>query len=208
MVAKLGLLEDFQHRDSIKEIRSNFCVLDFLHDATLTYHCCCSLRRTRLSHSEETPELRRTTTTDPAPGEETQELRGATQIDSAVTQEPIGIILRTGTLGHSIVTKGDFGHTLTRVLQGLQPKNCMKGLGHTCCDSVRQWAPTLGLETGVVTLTTPAKTVPGLTILGQHNGLHPQDWKGDSVEHMTGLINGMQITQQLHNNNDIHLFSV
>ena len=43
-------------------------------------------------------------------------------------------------------------------------------------------------------LTTPAKTVPGLTILGQHNGLHPQDWKGDSVDHMTGLINGMQIT--------------
>ena len=38
------------------------------------------------------------------------------------------------------------------------------------------------------------KTVPGFTTLGQHTGLHPQDWNRDLVDHSTGLINGMQIT--------------
>ena len=51
-------------------------------------------------------------------------------------------------------------------------------------------------------LTTLVKTVPGLTILGQHSGLHPQDWEGDSVDHMAGLINGMQITPGLHGDAD------
>ena len=57
------------------------------------------------------------------------------------------------------------------------------------------------------------KTVPGLTILGQRNGLHPQDWTGDLVDHSTGLINGMQsalglqgmqTTPKLHNQYNCH----
>ena len=57
------------------------------------------------------------------------------------------------------------------------------------------------------------KTAPGFTALGQHTGLHPQDWKGDLVDHSTGLINGMQITPglqgmqttpKMHNQHNCH----
>ena len=57
------------------------------------------------------------------------------------------------------------------------------------------------------------KTVPGLTTLGQHTGLHPHGWKRDLVDHSTGLINGMQIalglqgmqtTPNLHNQYNCH----
>ena len=57
------------------------------------------------------------------------------------------------------------------------------------------------------------KTVPGLTTLGQHAGLHPQDWKGDSANHMAGLVKGtqitlglpgMQTTPTMHNQHNCH----
>ena len=53
----------------------------------------------------------------------------------------MGTVPDSGTLGHTTVTEGDFGHTVTRVLQatnlrtgGLQPKDCTKRLGH-----IRDW---------------------------------------------------------------------
>ena len=69
-------------------------------------------------------------------------------IDAAVTQGQMGTVPDSGTLGHTIVTKGDFGHTMTRVLQatnlragGLQPKDCTKRLGHVRDSVDQQWAP-------------------------------------------------------------------
>ena len=64
----------------------------------------------------------------------------------------MGTVPNSGTLGHSM-TEGDFGHTLTRVLEatnvktgGLQPKDCMQRLGHICDSVDQQWAPSPELD--------------------------------------------------------------
>ena len=124
---------DFHHDSVPGEIWSHIVNEDFLND---------------LSHSEETRGLHRARPRDSAPGEETPELRGATLIDSAVTQGQAGTVPDSGTLGHTTLTKGDFGHTVTRVLQatniragGLQPTDCTKRLGHARDSVDHQWAP-------------------------------------------------------------------
>ena len=137
----------------------------------------------RLSHSEETLELRRARQRDSAPGEETPELRGAILIDSAVTQGQMGTVPDSGTLGHTIVTKGDFGHTMTRVLQatnlragGLQPKDCTKRLGHARDSVDQQWAPSPELDKDCSGTHSP-RTAHGAPSPGLERRLgQPHDW--------------------------------
>ena len=110
MVAKLGHV-DSKVINSVSEVTwLNSGALDYHLDSvpgeTRSNHHVEHNFSDRLSHSEETPELRRARPRDSAPGEETPELRGASSIDSAVTQGQMGTVPDSGTLGHAIVTKG------------------------------------------------------------------------------------------------------
>ena len=110
MVAQQGFV-DSKDGDSVPEVTwSSFLTLDYHLDSvpgeTRSNHCVEHSFNDRLSHSEETPELRRARQRDSAPGEETPELRGAILIDSAVTQGQMGTVPDSGTLGHTTVAKG------------------------------------------------------------------------------------------------------